>query len=92
MRRLATVCPAGGFLLVGIRSRAFWDHGRVQGRGHQLGSPPKRRSVLTVFDWPPDALGTRIWTGLRLRRPYSVYVPTQSTPPGRPTTVPNSPP
>lgn len=40
----------------------FGEYGRCQVRFRKAkkGSPPKRRGVLTVFDWTPDVLDTRL--------------------------------
>jgi site-specific recombinase XerD len=48
------------------RAPQFGEFGVLQVRygKAQRGSPPKRRSVLTVFDWSPDVLDTWIRTGL----------------------------
>lgn len=53
------------------RAPQFGDFGVLQVRygKAQRGSPPKRRSVLTVFDWAPEVVSTWMHTGLPLLAP-----------------------
>jgi hypothetical protein len=64
--RANEVTPADRGLSRNRRAPQFGEFGVLQVRygKAQRGSPPKRRSVLTVFDWSPDVLDTWIRNGL----------------------------